>query len=170
MNERRRLKPLFSFAAFFALSDQAIKQIVHNAFVLGESRVVVPDFFRLTYLRNPGGAFSILSGLPPLWGRLFFICATLAALVFVLYLYRRHPSEGRWGTWGLFLIFGGGLGNLVDRLAYGEVIDYLLFYWGRYHWPAFNLADAGITLGACLVALDLFRHPAESSPLEKESG
>ena len=160
----RRLGPFFAFAALFALSDQAIKRVVDAAFAPGESRVVVPGLFSLTHLRNPGGAFSVLDDLPPLWGRLFFICATLGALAFVLHLYRRRRLESRWGEAGLFLVFGGGLGNLIDRVAHGEVIDYLLFYYGAYHWPAFNLADSGITVGVCLLAVDLFRHPGDAAP------
>ena len=162
MSGRPRLKPLFLFAAAFALADQAIKRMVDAAFALGESRAVVPGFFSLAHLRNPGGAFSVLNDLPPPWGRLFFICATLAALGFVLHLYRSRRPGGPWGRAGLFLVFGGGLGNLIDRVAHGEVIDYLLFYYGAYHWPAFNLADSGITVGVCLLAVDLLRNPAES--------
>ncbi len=167
MSQRRGLKPFFLFAAFFALADQAIKQIVDKTLSLGESLTVVPGFFSLIYLRNSGGAFSILDGLPPLWGRLFFICATLAALLFVFYLYRHHQLASPWGRAGLFLVFGGGLGNLVDRVAYGEVIDYLLFYYGQYHWPAFNLADSGITVGVGLMIVDLLRGPAEPASTGK---
>ena len=163
MSRRPGLKQFFLIAVLFALADQAIKQIVVKTFALRESQAVIPGFFNLVYLRNPGGAFSILDGLPPLWGRLFFICATLAALAFVLYLYRSHPPGNPWGRAGMILVFGGGLGNLVDRVAYGEVIDYLLFYYGQYHWPAFNLADSGITVGVGLMIVDLLRSPPETA-------
>ena len=167
MSQRPGLKPFFLIASLFALADQAIKQLVDTTFALRESQVVISGFFNLVYLRNSGGAFSILDGLPPLWGRLFFICATLAALAFVLYLYRSHPPGNPWGRAGMILVFGGGLGNLVDRVAYGEVIDYLLFYYGQYHWPAFNLADSGITVGVGLMILDLLRSPAETASTGK---
>ncbi|MDE0331768.1 MAG: signal peptidase II [Nitrospinae bacterium] len=163
MSRRPALKPFFLIAVLFALADQVIKQIVDKTFSLGDSLAVLPGFFNLVYLRNSGGAFSILDGLPPLWGRLFFICATLAALAFVLYLYRSHPPGNLWGRAGMILVFGGGLGNLVDRVAYGEVIDYLLFYYGQYHWPAFNLADSGITVGVGLMIVDLLRSSPESA-------
>ena len=163
MSQRPGLKPFFLIAVLFALADQTIKQIVDKTFVLGEFRAVIPGFFNLVYLRNSGGAFSILDGLPPLWGRLFFICATVAALAFVLYLYRSHPPGNLWGRAGMILVFGGGLGNLVDRVAYGEVIDYLLFYYEQYHWPAFNLADSAITVGVGLMIVDLLRSPAEAA-------
>ena len=162
MSRRPGLKQFFLIASLFALADQAIKQIVVKTFALHESQAVIPDFFSLVYLRNSGGAFSILDGLPPLWGRLFFICATLAALAFVLYLYLSHSPGNLWGRAGMILVFGGGLGNLVDRVAYGEVIDYLLFYYGQYHWPAFNLADSGITVGVGMMIVDLMRSPAET--------
>ena len=163
MSQSLGLKPFFLIAALFALADQAIKQVVDKTFALGDSHAVIQGFFNLVYLRNSGGAFSILDGLPPLWGRLFFICATLAALAFVLYLYCSHPPGNLWGRAGMILVFGGGLGNLVDRVAYGEVIDYLLFYYGQYHWPAFNLADSGITVGVGMMILDIIRGPAETA-------
>lgn len=163
MSRRPGLKPFFLIAALFALADQVLKQIIDKTFALGDSVVVIPGFFNLVYLRNSGGAFSILDGLPPLWGRLFFTCATLAALAFVLYLYRTHSPGNLWGRAGMILVFGGGLGNLVDRVAYGEVIDYLLFYYGQYHWPAFNLADSGITVGVGLMIVDLLRSPPETA-------
>ncbi len=163
MSRRPGLKPFFLIAALFALADQVLKQIVDKTFALGDSVMVIPGFFNLVYLRNSGGAFSILDGLPPLWGRLFFTCATLAALAFVLYLYRTHSPGNLWGRAGMILVFGGGLGNLVDRVAYGEVIDYLLFYYGQYHWPAFNLADSGITVGVGLMIVDLLRSPPETA-------
>ena len=163
MSRRPGLKPFFLIAVLFALADQVIKQIVGKTFALGDSVAVIPGFFNLVHLRNPGGAFSILDGLPPLWGRLFFICATLAALAFVLYLYRTHLPGNLWAKAGMILVFGGGLGNLVDRVAYGEVIDYLLFYYGQYHWPAFNLADSGITVGVGLMIVDLLRGTPESA-------
>ncbi|MDP6485078.1 MAG: signal peptidase II, partial [Nitrospinota bacterium] len=84
---------------------------------------------------------------------------TLGALVFVFFLYRYSPSTHAYGRHALMLIFGGGLGNLVDRLAYGEVIDFIDVYYGSYHWPAFNLADSCISAGVALLALDLLRSP-----------
>ena len=111
MSEGRRLKPFFLFAAFFALADQAIKQIVDKTFALGEALAVVPGFFSLIYLRNSGGAFSILDGLPPLWGRLFFVCATLAALLFVFYMYRHHQPGESLGKGGSFSRFRRGAGK-----------------------------------------------------------
>ncbi len=150
--------PLFvSVSVLLAVADQIVKWILVSNFRLGESLVVIPGYFNITYLRNRGGAFSLLAGLPPVWGRVFFIVATIGALAFVFYLYRYNPPENRWSRFSLFLIFGGGLGNLVDRATTGEVIDFLLLYYRDYYWPAFNLADSCISVGVVLLAIDIFR-------------
>ncbi len=150
--------PLFlSVSVLLAVADQILKRIVVSNFRFGESLVIIPGFFNLTYLRNRGGAFSLLAGLPPVWGRMFFIVATVGALAFVFYLYRYNPPSNRWSRLSLFLIFGGGLGNLVDRVFYGEVIDFILLYYRDFYWPAFNLADSCISVGIVLLAIDIFR-------------
>lgn len=154
-----KLVPFFVSSVLIALADQIMKLAVVANFALGESLTIIPGFFSFTYYRNRGGAFSLLAGLPPVWGRTFFIVATLAALGFVFYLYRFNPPETRWGRVGLVMISGGGLGNLVDRVVYGEVIDFVLFYYRGYAWPAFNLADSCITVGVVFLAVDLFRNP-----------
>jgi signal peptidase II len=159
-----------SVSVLLAVADQILKRIVISNFRFGESLVIIPGFFNLTYLRNRGGAFSLLAGLPPVWGRVFFIVATAGALAFVFYLYRYHPPSNRWGRMSLFLIFGGGLGNLVDRVIYGEVIDYILLYYRDFYWPAFNLADSCISVGVVLLAVDIFRDPGEDSGGEDMSG
>jgi len=157
VSARPRLSAFFLVAVLLALADQLLKRAVDASFAVGESRVLLPGFLNLTYLRNPGGAFSLLAGLPPAWGRGFFIAVTLAALAFVFYLYRWSPPPTRWGRLGLPAIFGGGLGNLVDRVATGEVVDFILLYYRDYHWPAFNLADSAITVGVVLLAVDALR-------------
>ena len=105
----------------------------------------------------------MLSAIPPAWAQGFFVIATTLALGFVIYLYGWKTPENRWGRLALILIFGGGLGNLVDRVAYGEVIDFVDVFYGSYHWPAFNLADSCITVGVALLAVDIFRDPGEES-------
>jgi signal peptidase II len=163
--------PLFlSVSVLLAVADQIAKRIVVSNFRLGEHLVIIPGFFNLNYLRNRGGAFSLLAGLPPVWGRVFFIVATAGALAFVFYLYRYHPPSNRWSRLSLFLIFGGGLGNLVDRVFYGEVIDYILLYYRDFYWPAFNLADSCISVGVVLLAVDIFRDSGEDSGSEDSGG
>lgn len=158
-----RLSLLFVWGALIALADQIIKQVIVSEFIIGESLILIPGLLDFTYVRNRGGAFGIFGGLPPVWGQVFFIVATLAALIFVFYLYRAHPTSHFTGRAGLVLIFGGGGGNLIDRVLWGEVIDFVDIYYGNYHWPAFNLADSCITIGVILLALDIFRRPADDA-------
>lgn len=161
-------------SVLLAVADQVVKWVLVSNFRLGESVVVIPGFFSITYLRNRGGAFSLLSGMPPIWGRVFFIVATIGALIFVFYLYRFNPPQNRWSRLSLFLIFGGGLGNLIDRVVTGEVVDFLLFYYRSYYWPAFNLADSCISVGVALLAVDIFRdsggEPAERERMAGDTG
>ncbi|MEE9274479.1 MAG: signal peptidase II [bacterium] len=161
MTARPGISAFFLAGGLLALADQAIKRLVTANFVLGESLALIPGFLSLTYIRNRGGAFGIFTGFPPMWGRLFFVAATLAALVFVYYLYRYKPPESAYGRLALVLIFGGGLGNLVDRVLLGEVVDFVDVYLGSHHWPAFNLADSGISVGVVLLALDVIRRPGD---------
>ena len=164
MSHPAGLLPFLGFSVLIAAADQLLKRAVAANLHLGESRVLIPDFLSLTHFRNRGGAFSLLAGLPPVWGRAFFIAATLGVLVFVFYLYRSKSPETRFGHLSLILIFGGGLGNLVDRVLLGEVVDFILFYWGSFYWPAFNLADSCITVGVALLALEIIRNPYGDPP------
>ena len=170
MSPRPPLVPFLALSALIAAADQIIKLAVAANFTLNESRAVIPGFFSLTYFRNRGGAFSLLAGLPPLWGRTFFITATLAALVFIFYLHRFNPPATRLGRFSLILVFGGGLGNLIDRVAYGEVIDFILLYYSGYYWPAFNLADSCISTGVVFMAVDIFRNPSGEPPDDEPPG
>ncbi len=155
------LRPFFIVAGAAAAADQAIKLTVASRFHLGESIALIPGYLSITYIRNRGAVFGVLASHPGDFIPVFFIATTLGALAFVFYLYRYSPSAHAYGRHALMLIFGGGLGNLVDRIAYGEVIDFIDVYYGSYHWPAFNLADSCISVGVALLALDLLRSPRE---------
>lgn len=170
MKKKTSLPLFLSVSVLLAVADQIFKWILVSNFRFGESLVVIPGFFNITYLRNRGGAFSLLAGLPPVWGRMFFIVATIGALAFVFYLYRYNTPENRWSRLSLFLIFGGGLGNLVDRVTTGEVIDFILLYYRDYYWPAFNLADSCISVGVVLLAIDIFRDSGGDPAGEGKSG
>ncbi len=159
MSRRTPLATFLSVSALLVLLDQITKYAVVASLFLNESRPIIPGFLSLTYFRNRGGAFSLFAWFPPFWGRTFFIVATLAALVFVFYFHRYSPPVTRWGRYGLILIFGGGMGNLIDRVVHGGVIDFILFYYGDFYWPAFNVADSCISVGVALLALDLFTNP-----------
>ncbi|MDT8441639.1 MAG: signal peptidase II [Desulfuromonadales bacterium] len=135
--------------------DQATKLYVDARFLLHESVSVIPGLFQLTYVRNKGAAFGILADsavrIP------FFITITVLALAGILW-YLRQLHDRQWLTvFALSLVFAGALGNLIDRIRLGEVIDFLDVYWGRYHWPAFNVADSAITVGVTLLIVDMLR-------------
>ena len=133
--------------------DQASKLWIVQHFALYESREVLPGFFNLTYLTNNGAAFSILAGQPALWRQTFFIGAASVALVLILIVRRGYASQSGWYNLALALIAGGAIGNLIDRIRLGHVIDFLDFHVGASHWPAFNVADSAITVGVVLFIL-----------------
>jgi signal peptidase II len=139
--------------------DQGTKLVVHNTFMLYESRPVVASFLNLTYVRNAGAAFGLLSRRNPALIRLFFLSVTFVALVILLCYYARVPWEQTLTLWGLCLITSGALGNGIDRLWLGQVIDFIDVYVADYHWPAFNVADSAICVGVGCLFLDTLRRP-----------
>ncbi len=133
------------------LLDQLTKIAIVGAFQLGES-LPITSFFNLVRVHNAGAAFSFLADAGG-WQRWFFTgLGTVAALVMV-YLLRTHAGQTLF-CWALSLLLGGAVGNVVDRVLYSHVIDFLDFYYGTWHFPAFNVADSAITMGACLLILD----------------
>ena len=159
----------YLFGAFLtggiAVLDLFIKRVIASSFLYGESIELIPGFFALTYILNPGAAFGILAD----WdSRLRFpvlVITSIAALGFLGYLYFSSMSRSTVASIALPLIAGGALANLYERVTVGAVVDYLDFYISDYHWPAFNLADASITTGVLLLLISsLFdRGGAESS-------
>ncbi|HVL10751.1 MAG TPA: signal peptidase II [Burkholderiaceae bacterium] len=147
-------------SALIILLDQLSKIAVLRTFAYGEARPVT-DFFNLVLVYNRGAAFSFLAQAGG-WQRWLFTAIGVAATVFIIWLLKRHAGQ-RMFCLALALIMGGALGNVIDRVAYGHVIDFLDFYVGRYHWPAFNLADSAIFLGAALLILDEIRRVRRQS-------
>jgi len=143
-------------AAVVVLLDQFSKQLIVGDFRLGESRRVTA-FFNVVYWHNPGAAFSFLSGASG-WQRWFFIGLALAASAFMAYLLRRNGAQ-RLFSFAIAMVLGGAIGNVIDRIARGAVVDFLSLHWHQaYTFPAFNLADSAITLGAiCLLVDELLR-------------
>lgn len=133
--------------------DQVSKHVVRAS--LGGGSVRVTPFFDLVLILNPGAAFSFLSSAAG-WQRELFIAIALGASALILYLMRRHAAD-RLFCFGLALILGGAIGNVIDRLLLGAVVDFLYFHLGEYYWPAFNLADSAITCGAGVLIWDSFR-------------
>jgi signal peptidase II len=130
------------------LLDQVTKEIVMQGLSLRENLEIIPGFFTLTYIRNAGGAFGLLAGEATRTRAFFFLAVSGLALGVIVYLYTKLPPGKPWIAAALAMIFGGALGNMVDRLRFGEVVDFLDFHIGTVHWPAFNVADSAISVGA----------------------
>jgi len=144
----------FLLAAAVVAADQATKSMILARFNLGEGVVVAP-FFNLVLVYNKGAAFSFLSDAPG-WQTPLLVGFAVVAMGVVAYLLVRSPQRFIVSA-GLALILGGALGNVIDRLRFGQVVDFLDFHAAGWHWPAFNVADSAITVGAVLLILDGFR-------------
>jgi signal peptidase II len=140
-------------SALVILLDQLSKFTIISHFAYGESLPVL-NVFSLVLWHNTGAAFSFLSDFGGVQRWLFSVIA-LVASAWIVWLLRKHASQTLF-AFGLSLILGGALGNLIDRIAYGYVVDFLLFHWDMYTFPAFNLADSAITCGAALLIWDGF--------------
>jgi len=157
------------FAAVTAASlviDQATKILVDRVMALHQSIPVIDGLFSITYVRNRGAAFSFLANFD--YRRPFFIAITLVAMIAILVTFCKLRDDQRLATVSLSLIFSGALGNLLDRVRLGEVIDFLDVYWKTHHWPAFNVADSAICVGVALLALDMVREELRQPPKRHE--
>lgn len=154
------MRPRYLLGAFLTggivFADLFIKRLVAGSYHLGERLEIIPGFFALTYILNPGAAFGIMADWDSALRVPVLLVASIAALGFLGYLYFNAMSGSAVASVALPLIAGGALANLYERLTAGAVVDYLDFYISRYHWPAFNLADASITSGVTLLFLASF--------------
>lgn len=149
------LAPWLGIASIVILCDQLSKILISRLFTPGEE-LAVTSFFNLTLRYNEGAAFNFLASQGG-WQRYFFTALGLAAAGFIIYLLKKHAGQ-RLFCWALALIAGGAIGNVIDRLVHGHVIDFLEFHFGWMgHFPAFNVADSAITLGAILFIIDELR-------------
>ncbi len=148
------LKRWLLLAIIVIVLDQTSKAAITSHFIYGES-LPITSFFNLVLAHNTGAAFSFLSDAGGMQRWLFSLIAIVAS-VWIVWLLRKHQAEKLFAL-ALALILGGALGNLIDRIAYGYVVDFLDFYAAGYHFAAFNVADSAITLGAVLLILDGFR-------------
>jgi len=149
------LIPWLGIAAIIILLDQVTKITIEKAFTYGEN-LAVTSFFNLTLAYNRGAAFSFLAAESG-WQRYMFTAIGLIAAVVITYLLKKNAGQ-RLFCWALSLIMGGAIGNVIDRIAYGHVIDFLDFHYKEiYHFPAFNIADSAICIGAALFILDELR-------------
>lgn len=138
-------------ATVIVLLDQVTKAAILKKFFIHESRPVVEGFFNLVYVMNPGAAFGFLSNMSEAFRYVFFISITVLVIALIIYYIVKSQSENVLYVISLTLIFGGAVGNLIDRVRFGAVVDFLDVYIGTAHWPAFNVADSAITVGAVLM-------------------
>ena len=141
-------------AALIIVLDQVSKLLISGHFVYGES-LRITGFFNLVLAHNTGAAFSFLDNAGG-WQRWMFTAIAIVASIWIVRLLRQHAQQTTFCL-ALALVLGGALGNLIDRVAYGYVVDFLDFYWNSYHFPAFNVADSAISVGAALLLLDSFK-------------
>ena len=141
-------------AAVVAL-DQITKAAISSRFLLHESYAVINGFFNLVYVMNPGAAFGFLAGASAAFRYVFFTGVTAFAILLIIYYLVKHQHENIVTVFSLTLIFGGAVGNLIDRIRFGAVVDFLDVYISTYHWPAFNVADSAITVGAILMIREM---------------
>lgn len=152
----------FGLSALVIFLDYVSKIAVLGSFAPGESRALTP-FMNLVLVFNKGAAFSFLAGAQG-WQTLFFAAIALVASIFITYLILKNKNNKLF-CGGLALILGGALGNLYDRIAYGHVVDFLDFHAAGWHWPAFNVADSAITVGAgILIVESFFRKQSNEKP------
>lgn len=163
-----RYRTLSIIAFVILVLDQATKLYVDTHFRLHETVPVIRDFFHLTYVRNKGAAFGLLADsavrIP------FFITVSIVAMLGILWYIKRIRADQKLALFSLSLIFSGALGNLIDRIRLGEVIDFLDVFWQRHHWPAFNVADSAITVGVTLLFIEMWREDHKKPVRHPEEG
>ncbi len=139
------------------LADRLTKALIETGLAVNDYRVVIPGFFHIVHVKNQGIAFGLFAEAPSAAKSFVLVFLSAVALGGVALLFwTAPPAVGKLSA-GLSLILGGALGNLVDRVQYGSVVDFLLFFIGAYHWPAFNFADSAIVVGGGLLLLHLLR-------------
>jgi signal peptidase II len=147
--------------------DQMTKVYIDRVMDLHQSIPVIPNLFSITYVRNKGAAFGFLANtsfrIP------FFIFITVVAVFVILFAYRKLRADQKLAMVSLSMILSGALGNLIDRVRNGEVIDFLDVYWKSYHWPAFNIADSAICVGVFLLAIDMLREERRQKMAQEDS-
>jgi signal peptidase II len=148
-----------NLSALVIVLDQLTKWLMVNWLELHQTVEVLP-FFNFTLAHNYGAAFSFLASAGG-WQRWFFVALAVIISIALTVWLKRLPTNARLEAASLALILGGAIGNVIDRLIYGYVIDFLDVFYGSYHWPAFNIADSAICIGAVLLILDSFRNKTE---------
>jgi len=140
-------------AGIVLVLDQMTKYVIQTHVRLHTIITVVPGFFNITHVRNKGAAFGILANLPEFWRSAFFITITIVAVVALIALIVK--TRERLPVYAFSLIAGGAVGNVVDRILYGEVVDFIQWYVKSWYWPSFNVADSAISIGVGLLAIEM---------------
>ena len=154
-----RLAPWLGIALAVMVLDQLTKSLIIGAFQLGDSRTVTP-FLNIVRVHNSGAAFSFLAGASG-WQRWFFVVLGCSAALFIVWMLNGQSAQ-RLFCWSLSLILGGALGNVIDRLLHGHVVDFIQLHHRGWYFPSFNVADAAISVGAVLLVIDELRRVRRS--------
>ena len=157
-----------AIAVFGLIFDQITKVYIDRTMQLYQSIPVVDNFFHITYVRNRGAAFSFLSQAS--WRLPFFIAVSLIAAIVIIIAFNKLREDQKLAQVSLAMIFSGAVGNLIDRVRLGEVIDFLEVFWRTYHWPAFNVADSLICIGVFLLAFDMLREEKRMKSMQGAGG
>jgi signal peptidase II len=152
---RSSLVRLTLIACIIVALDQVTKLLIVRYLPMFDAIPVIPGFFSITHIHNPGGAFGVFAKAGTGVRSFFFLGVSFFALFLVSYFYRTTPRTHPFLAFAFALIFSGAIGNLIDRLRLGEVIDFLDFYVSGWHWPAFNVADSAITIGISICVYHL---------------
>ncbi len=151
------MKHKYPWVAFIVCTvlvlDQITKHLVENHIRLYDAITIIPGFFNLTHVRNKGAAFSLFATMPEAFRRVFFITVSLAAVAAIAFLIKK--THERLLVIAFSLIAGGAAGTVIDRIRYGEVVDFVQWHVKSYYWPSFNVADSAITVGVGLLAIDM---------------
>jgi signal peptidase II len=158
-NTNNRILPWLGIAAIIVLLDQITKVLILRTMAIGDSHTIT-SFFNIVHWRNTGAAFSFLHASSG-WQRWLFVGLAALAIVFIVWMLRRHGGQRLFAT-ALALILGGAVGNVIDRLLHGSVVDFVQLHWNGLAFPAFNVADSAITVGAALLILDELRRVRQS--------
>lgn len=147
---------LLAWSAVLIALDQLTKIYIHTHFQLHESMPVLNPIFNLTYVRNFGAAFGFLAESHPTFREIFFLSIPPIAIVIIISILKNVPNTDKWQIFALSSIFAGAIGNYIDRLRFGYVIDFLDFHIQQYSWPAFNIADSAIVCGVAILLVLMF--------------
>jgi signal peptidase II len=162
--DRSRLGRVVAIGAAVVVLDQIVKLVALERLTLGVPVTVVPGLIALTLVMNTGLAFGLLAGVPAGWRWIVGLLSVLALVVLLRIALRILPSGGWREQTAMGLIFGGAIGNLIDRLRFGAVVDFVDVHFRGWHWPAFNVADSAITVGVAVLVLVMVADRSPASP------